>query len=243
MQNPELPCAGGSLPHETIFSQHLVITRALARLRVMTRLKRNHARLLHLAVTSNLLERCLQGDEGAWEIIVRSFARRIFSMCYHYTGLRDEAEDLTQEIFIRIYQNLGSFRPESGSFASWTLRLSRNLIIDRFRQTRRFRNFGGSEELEGLLIQDQTMPGPQRKMEQAEVCRILGEALRTLSPETKEAVVLKDLQGMAYQEIAEALGIPEGTVKSRLNRGRLALAQSLARHPARREMQPSSLAM
>ncbi len=207
----------------------------------MTSMKQHHDRMLHQTIPSSLLARCLQGDEGAWETIVRSFAQRIFSMCYYYTGLRDEAEDLTQEIFMRIYQTLGTFRPESGSFAGWTLRLSRNLIIDRFRQTRRFRNFGGSEELEALSIQDQTTPGPQRKMEQAEVSRVLGEALRALSPETKEAVILKDLQGMAYLEIAETLGIPEGTVKSRLRRGRLALAQSLARHPARREMQPSPL--
>jgi len=199
--------------------------------------------MLQLTISSNLLTSCLQGDEDAWETIVRSLTRRIFSLCYYYTGRRDEAEDLTQEIFIRIYQNLRTFRPESGSFANWALRLSRNLIIDRFRRTRRFRNFGGSEELEALPIQDRTLPGPLRKMEQAEACRILGEALHALPPETKEAVVLKDLQGMAYQEIAEALGIPEGTVKSRLRRGRLALAQKLARHPARREMQPSPLAV
>ena len=87
------------------------------------------------------------------------------------------------------------------------------------------------------------MPGPQRTMERAEACRILGEALRTLSPETKEAVILKDLQGMAYHEIAEVLGIPKGTVKTRIHRGRLALAQSLARSSAWRELQPSPLAV
>lgn len=195
--------------------------------------------MLDQPLNPDLLARCLQGDEAAWEAIVRSFAGCIFAMSYHYTGRREEAEDLTQEIFIRIYQTLGTFRPESGKFASWALKLSRNLIIDRFRQTRRFQQFGGSEELEALHIQDHATPGPQRKIEQAEACRILGEALRALSPETKEAVILKDLQGMGYQEMAEALGVPEGTVKSRLNRGRLALAQSLARHPARREMQQS----
>ena len=80
-------------------------------------------------------------------------------------------------------------------------------------------------------------------MERAEACRILGEALGTLSPDTKEAVILKDLQGMEYQEIAEVLGIPKGTVKTRLHRGRLALARRLSRHPAWREMQPSPLAV
>ena len=185
----------------------------------------------------HLVARCLRGDEDAWEGIVHAFAGSIFAMSYYYSGRRDEAEDLTQEIFIRIYQNLGSFRAETGSFATWALTLSRNLIIDRFRRMRRFQQYGGSAELEALHVQDRTTPGPQRKVEQAEACRILGEALRALSPETREAVILKDLQGMGYHEMAAALGVPEGTVKSRLNRGRLALAQRLARHPARREMQ------
>jgi RNA polymerase sigma-70 factor (ECF subfamily) len=189
----------------------------------------------------NLVALCLQGDEDAWEILVRSFAGCIFAMSYHYTGRRDEAEDLTQEIFIRIFQNLASFRAESGTFVNWALRLSRNLIIDRFRHTRRFERHGGSAELEALHIPDHGAPNPWRRIEQADARRILGEALQALSPETKEAVILKDLQGMGYQEMAEMLGVPEGTVKSRLYRGRLALSHSLSRHPARREMQGSAL--
>jgi RNA polymerase sigma-70 factor, ECF subfamily len=200
-------------------------------------------RIADQSVSPSLLARCLQGDEDAWEAVVRTFAGSIFALCYHYTGRRDQAEDLTQEIFIRIYQNLATFRPECGKFAGWALRLSRNLIIDRFRKTRHDRQSGGSEELEILHLQDHSTPGPQRQMEQAEARRILGEALHALSPETKEAVILKDLEGMGYQEMAEALGVPEGTVKSRLNRGRLALAQRLARHPAGRELQRLPLAV
>jgi RNA polymerase sigma-70 factor (ECF subfamily) len=185
---------------------------------------------------AKLAARCLQGDEDAWERIVRSYAGRIFSLSYRYAGRRDEAEDLTQEIFIRIYQNLRSFRAESGAFSNWVLKLSRNLIIDRYRSTRRFQQCGGSLELEALHIRDDIRPNPHRNVERAEACRVLGEGLRALAPETKEAVILRDLQGMAYHEMAEMLGVPEGTVKSRLNRGRLALARSLSRHPARYEM-------
>jgi RNA polymerase sigma-70 factor, ECF subfamily len=211
--------------------------RLLVRFMIMLGIKRRVPRLPEHPLPPNLVALCLQGDEDAWESLVHSFAGRIFAMSYHYTGRRDEAEDLTQEIFIRIFQNLGSFRAESGTFVHWVLRLSRNLIIDRFRHTRHLRQHGGSAELETLHIEDHGTPCPRRKFEQAEARRILDEALRALPPETQEAVILKDLQGMGYQEMAEVLGVPEGTVKSRLHRGRLALAQSLSRHPARREMQ------
>ena len=184
----------------------------------------------------DLVQRCLLGDDSAWETIVCSHARRIFGICYRYTRRREEAEDLTQEIFIRIYQNLGSFRSGTGSFQNWAMRLSRNLIIDRYRQARRVPRFEGSQELEGLHLEDQTRPNPQRKIEQAEASRFIGEALRTLSPENKEAVILRDLQGMGYHEMAKVLGISEGTVKSRINRGRLALARQLSRNPALKEM-------
>jgi RNA polymerase sigma-70 factor, ECF subfamily len=183
-------------------------------------------------VDRKLVGRCLQGDEDAWETIVRSHAGRIFGLSYRYTGRRDEAEDLTQEIFIRIYQTLASFRSETGSFTSWALKVSRNLIIDRYRRARRFQQFGGSPELESMNIADEDRPSAQRRVEQAEASRILRTALRSLSPENKEAIILRDLEGMGYQEMAEVLGVPEGTVKSRISRGRLALARTLSRNPA-----------
>jgi RNA polymerase sigma-70 factor (ECF subfamily) len=183
-------------------------------------------------VDAKLVNRCLQGDQDAWETIVRSLAGRIFGLSYRYTGRKEEAEDLTQEIFIRIYQTLASFRAETGNFMSWALKVSRNLIIDHYRQTRRFQQLGGSAELESMNIADQGQPSAQRSVEQAEASRILRNALRLLSPETKEAIILRDLEGMGYHEMAEVLGVPEGTVKSRINRGRLALARSLSRNPA-----------
>jgi RNA polymerase sigma-70 factor (ECF subfamily) len=183
-------------------------------------------------VDAKLVSRCLEGDQDAWEVIVRSHASRIFGLSYRYTGRRDEAEDLTQESFVRIYQTLASFRAETGSFTSWALKVSRNLIIDRYRQSRRFQQFGGSPELESMNIVDENRPNAQRKVEQAEASRILRNAICSLSPESKEAIILRDLEGMGYQEMAEVLGVPEGTVKSRINRGRLALARTLSRNPA-----------
>lgn len=185
-----------------------------------------------LSSEEKFVERCLQGDDAAWETIVNIYGRRIFNLSYRYAGRKAEAEDLTQEIFIRIYQNLKSYRSEAGTFQSWVLRVGRNLIIDHFRQTRRFQQSGGSEELETMNLTDEKVPNPHRLVEQAEASRFLKEGLQVLSPELKEAIILRDLEGMAYQQIAELLGIPEGTVKSRINRGRLELAKLLTKRRA-----------
>ena len=185
-----------------------------------------------LSGDSKLVERCLAGDDAAWETIVTSYTRRIYNIGYRYTGRRDEAEDLTQEIFIRVYQNLKSYRPDAGSFQNWVLKVARNLIIDHYRQSRRYRQSGGSEELETLDLTDEKLPNPLRAVEQSEAARFLQDGLRSLSPELKEAVILRDIEGMAYQEIAELLAIPEGTVKSRINRGRIELARLLTKRRA-----------
>ena len=182
-----------------------------------------------------LVERCLQGDDAAWEAIVTTYARRIYNLGYRYTGRTDEAEDLTQEIFIKIYQNLKAFRPEAGNLLNWILKVSRNLIIDHYRQTRRFQHTAGSEEMETMNLSDEKLPDAHRLMEQSEASRFLRDGLQALSPELKEAVILRDLEGMAYQEIAQLLNVPEGTVKSRINRGRLELAKRLMRRRAEME--------
>ena len=179
-----------------------------------------------------LVERCLQGDDSAWEMIVTMYTRRIFNLSYRYTGRREEAEDLTQDIFIRIYQNLNSFRSNAGSLQSWILRVGRNLIIDHYRQSRRFQKSAGGEELETLNLADEKTPDPHRIAEQRDAARFLRDGLQSLSAELKEAVILRDLEGMAYQEIADILAIPEGTVKSRINRGRIELAKPLSKRRA-----------
>jgi len=184
-----------------------------------------------------LVERCLQGDDAAWEAIVTTYARRIYNLGYRYTGRTDEAEDLTQEIFIKIYQNLKAFRPEAGNLLNWILKVSRNLIIDHYRQTRRFQHTAGSEEMETMNLSDEKLPDAHRLMEQSEASRFVRDGLQALSPELKEAVILRDLEGMAYQEIAQLLNVPEGTVKSRINRGRIELAKLLVKRRSQAGMQ------
>jgi len=182
-----------------------------------------------LSGDEKLVERCLQGNDAAWETIVNSFGRRVYNLSYRYTGRKEEAEDLTQEIFIRVYQNLKSYRPDAGTFQNWVLKVGRNLIIDHYRQTRRFQQAAGTEEMETMNLRDNKLPNPHRAAEQLEASRFLQDGLQALSPELKEAIILRDLEGMAYQEIAELLSIPEGTVKSRINRGRLELAKLLTK--------------
>ncbi len=179
-----------------------------------------------------IVERCLQGDDSAWEMVVKAYGQRIYNLSYRYMARREEAEDLTQEILIRVYQNLKSYRPEAGSFQNWILRVARNQIIDRYRQVRRYPRIDGSEELEGSNLRDEKIPNPQRTAEQAEAAQFLHEGLQALSPELKEAIILRDIEGMPYQEIADLLSVPEGTVKSRINRGRLELSKVLIRRRA-----------
>ena len=190
-----------------------------------------------LSGDQKLVERCLQGDDAAWETVVILYGKRIFNLSYRYTNRRDEAEDLTQDILIRVYQNLRSYRSEAGSFQNWILRVARNLIIDHYRQIRRYPQTGGSEELETMSIKDEKVPNPHRVAEQTEASKFLQDGLQSLSPELKEAIVLRDLEGMAYQDIADVLNVPEGTVKSRINRGRLELAKLLIKRRALLEMQ------
>ena len=190
-----------------------------------------------LAGDEKLVERCLQGDDAAWESIVTSYTRRLYNLSYRYTNRRDEAEDLTQEIFIKIYQNLKSYRRDAGTFQNWILKVGRNLIIDHYRQTRRYQQVGGSEELETMNVKDDKNPNPQRSAEQLEAARFLMDGLQALAPELKEAVILRDLEGMAYQEMADLLSIPEGTVKSRINRGRLELTRLLTKRRAQARVQ------
>ncbi len=180
-----------------------------------------------------LVQRCLNGDDGAWEDVVTSYGRRIYNLSYRYTSRKDEAEDLTQEILIRIYQNLRSYRSEAGSLQNWILKIARNMLIDHYRRSRRQPRAGGSEELENLDISDDRTPNPHRASEQTEAARFLQDGLQALPPELKEAIILRDLEGMAYQEIAELLGVPEGTVKSRISRARLELAKLLLKRRAR----------
>jgi RNA polymerase sigma-70 factor (ECF subfamily) len=177
----------------------------------------------------NLVTRCLKGDDTAWEELVRVHTRHVYALCYRFTGSGSEAQDLSQEVFLRVFKTLKSFRSAEGSFGTWLARVTRNLLIDHYRRTRQERITDSIEEQLPTLEQSEeaSMPRPDRSLAGREASEILQAALLKLSPELREAVILRDLQEMEYREIAEALDIPEGTVKSRINRGRAELGRLL----------------
>lgn len=176
----------------------------------------------------NLVNRCLEGDSQAWEVIVRSYTGRLLNMGYQYLGNYAVAEELTQDIFVKVYQNLSSFRPETGSLKGWILKVGRNLIIDYYRAHKREKNVAGSEELEVLDLNcDSSRETPFENLYLSEKAAFLYSLLDKLSPELKEAVILRDIEGLTYQEISERIEIPVGTVKSRINRGRVELASKV----------------
>ncbi|HYL61693.1 MAG TPA: sigma-70 family RNA polymerase sigma factor [Candidatus Methylomirabilis sp.] len=159
---------------------------------------------------------------------MRRHNRRIFNICYRFTGNGTEAEDLSQEVFLRVYKTLGSYRSAHGGFATWMTSVTRNLLIDHYRRTKRDRQTDSLED--AMPVVESKESSARRPDQQA----LLGElssqvqfALTKLSPELREAVILRDLQQLEYNEIRQVLDVPEGTVKSRINRGRIELARIL----------------
>lgn len=180
---------------------------------------------------AKLVDRCLGGDETAWDDLVRAHTRRIYGLCYRFTGSNSEAQDLTQDVFLRVFRTLSSFRAGEGAFATWLARLARNLLIDHYRRTRQDRVTDSLEDQLPVLEEHlDAAARPERVLAGREASEILQAALQKLSPDLREIVILRDLQDMEYREIALILRIPEGTVKSRLNRGRAELARLLKKH-------------
>jgi len=181
----------------------------------------------------DLLQRCREGDQGAWRELVLRHTRRVFNVAYRYVARVDQAEDLTQEVFVKVYQSLDRYRASAGAFSTWLLTVTRNHAIDHYRRHREesFRRTDGEDVLAFVPSDDED---PLGAMEREERVRLVHQGLRALPIDLREPIVLCDLQGVSYDEAAGILKIPLGTVKSRLNRGRLELAKRLL---ARREAQ------
>ncbi|MGA8529053.1 MAG: RNA polymerase sigma factor [Acidobacteriaceae bacterium] len=185
-----------------------------------------------------LVERCLKGDSFAWTELVKAHHRRVYGLCYRFTGSTSDAEDLTQEVFLKVYGNLSGFDLTRGSFQTWITTMTRNLLVDHFRRSRAQRvtdSMDAGWEGDGddiPLLQRLAEQGPTQhdRAVQKEIEKMVQEALTKISPELREAVILRDLQDMDYKEIAQVLRIPEGTVKSRISRGRAELARILERN-------------
>ena len=194
------------------------------------------------ATPDTLIEQCLSGDQAAWEAVVRQNWRKVFNVAYKFVGRHDEAEDLTQDIFLKIFKALATF-DRRANFQTWIISISRNLCIDHYRSVRKERQTIAREVDAGDLQPVSSDRGPYAAAEHQDLRVLLRQALHTLPATLRTAVVLRDLQELSYQEIADRLGLPEGTVKSRINRGRIELARQLKRlqekgPPARKRRGP-----
>ena len=159
---------------------------------------------------------------------MRRHSRRIFNICYRFTGNRTEAEDLAQDVFLRVYRTLASYRSAHGGFATWVTSVTRNLLIDHYRRTKRDRITDSLDD--AMPVVENKESAGRRPDQQAllgELSAQVQNALTRLSPELREAVIMRDLQQLEYAEIQTVLEVPEGTVKSRINRGRIELARIL----------------
>ncbi len=173
-----------------------------------------------------IIQRCLQGDQAAWEEIVRLHWRRVFNVAYKFTGRHDEAEDLTQDVFVKIFKSLHTF-DRRANFQTWLISISRNLCIDHYRSVRKER-----ETVDHAVDPNELTPvapgaSALAQLELRSRIELMRAALDRLPVTLKSAVLLRDIQELTYDEIATQLGLPEGTVKSRINRGRTELARQI----------------
>jgi len=177
-----------------------------------------------------ILDRCLAGEDSAWEVLLKAHSRKIYNLCYRFTGRAEEAEDVTQEVFIKVFQTLKSYHAAQGSFGTWLNRVARNHLVDHYRRARKDRV---TSSLEDELPEAEQKPSPHMEptgqVESRERREVLQQGLDKLSPDLREAVILRDLHDLDYEEIAQVLSVPQGTVKSRINRGRLELGRVLKR--------------
>ena len=179
---------------------------------------------------AELVAKCRSGDREAWEIVVRHRHARVYNLAYRFTGRADEAEDLTQEVFLKVYRTLHQYRPESGALETWIVRVARNHFIDHYRK------YQDRTKFEPLPSKTITMPWPGRQsawkhpadmLDRKEAAERVHSLLARLPQDQREAVILRDLEELTYEEIADLLKVPIGTVKSRINRGRIEMARLL----------------
>ena len=175
-----------------------------------------------------LIQRCLGGDQPAWEEIVRQHRRKVFNIAYKFTGRHDEAEDLTQDIFLKIFKSLHTF-DRRANFQTWLVSVSRNLCIDHYRSVRKERETIARDVDAGELTPSAPGQSAYQALEQKDRVELLRKAMAELPRDLRQAVTLRDLFELSYQEIADREGLPEGTVKSRINRGRTELARQVQR--------------
>jgi RNA polymerase sigma-70 factor (ECF subfamily) len=179
--------------------------------------------------TDQLIEACLRGDRLAWDTVVQRHWRRVFNIAYKFVGRHEEAEDLTQEIFLKLYKALKTF-DRRANFQTWLVSISRNLCIDHYRSVRRERELVDRSVDAADLSLAAKGPDALSRLQRLDRRELLRRGMLGLPETLRTAVLLRDIQDLSYHEIARRLGLPEGTVKSRISRGRGELARQVAKH-------------
>jgi RNA polymerase sigma-70 factor, ECF subfamily len=189
---------------------------------------------------TELVQLCLSGDDDAWARLVEEYRGLVYSICYLFCGSTQDAEDLVQDAFLKIWMNLASYDPARGELKGWIATVTRNQRVDRFRRSGQQRltdsidsaaegrDFSGSAPMTIAQRIADPRPTPHDVAVTSEVTSIVTRAVRKISPEMREVVTMRFVHELDNQEIAHRLRIPEGTVKSRTNRGRAQLASLLS---------------
>ena len=159
----------------------------------------------------------------SWDEVVRTHSARVFRLAYRLTGNRHDAEDLTQDVFVRVFRSLGDYTP--GTFEGWLHRITTNLFLDGVRRKQRIRFDALPEDSDRLAGKT---PSPATEVDERLFDPDVQRALDALPPDFRAAVVLCDIEGLSYEEIAATLGVKLGTVRSRIHRGRAQLRAALA---------------
>jgi len=180
-----------------------------------------------------IVDRCVRGDRGAFDVLVEKYYKKIYNLAYRFVGDSEEANDLAQEVFTAAYQNLKKFRGDA-KFSTWLFQIATNRGKNRFKYLKRrgyFANKGptnGEEDRESLqrAIPDLST-NPETILAGKQIQKIVQDAINDLDADHKEIVILRDIEGFSYEEIARILNLPEGTTKSRLHRARMVVKEKL----------------
>ena len=180
---------------------------------------------------ARLVKRAKQGDMRAFEELILQHEKIVYNVALRMMNHSEDAKDISQEVFLKAYRNIGNF-DERSQFSTWIYRITANTCIDEMRKRRGRQSFSLEEELEneeGSMQRQVADEGetPEESMLRAEQKSEILQALESLSPEHKAAVILRDIKGLSYEEIAEILELTLGTVKSRISRGRNQLKQEI----------------
>jgi RNA polymerase sigma-70 factor (ECF subfamily) len=179
------------------------------------------------------VQECIQGNREAFNILVEKYYKKIYNLAYRFVGDAEEANDLAQEIFTAAYQNLKKFRGDA-KFSTWLFQIATNRGKNRFKYLKRRGYFANRSQVEGDDDRDSVQKvipdlstNPEILLASKQIQKIVQDAINELDPDHKEIVILRDIEGFSYDEIAQMLGLPEGTTKSRLHRARMVVKEKL----------------